>query len=200
MRGSFPWMASLKHFKADQVQDHFCAGSLIYENYVLTAAHCVYGLRVENFVVVLGLHYLNESNAEKSTSETFRVRRVILHENYNHKDPNYDIALIKLKTKAKMSKYINTICLPESPLLADSILNEHAIVAGWGRDPSINEFSNRKLQQTYLKVINGQQLCSKHLQTFDYSNLYCAYDTNQIKNSNVCKCICTRSCRSCDCD
>jgi secreted trypsin-like serine protease len=181
-------MASLKHFKGDQVMDHFCAGSLIYENYILTAAHCVYGLKAENFVVVLGLHYLNESFTEKSISETIKVRRIILHENYNHKDPNYDIALIKLKIKVKMSKYINTICLPESSLLADSILNENAIVAGWGRDPSVTEFSNRKLQQTFLKIINGQQLCSKHLQTFDYSNLYCAYDTNQMKNSNVCEC------------
>lgn len=157
----------------------------------MTAAHCVFGLNVENFVIVLGLHYLNDSLTQHPTSLIVKVSKIILHQDYNHKDPNYDIALIKLKTKVKMTKQISTICLPESESLTDSILNEYAIVAGWGRDPDANVQTNhyRKLQQTFLKIINGEQLCSKHLQTFDYSNLYCAYDSNIVKNSNVCKFI-----------
>lgn len=51
---SFPWMASLKHFRNNVVQEHFCAGSLIYEKYILTAAHCLTGLTKNDFVVVLG--------------------------------------------------------------------------------------------------------------------------------------------------
>jgi len=51
---SFPWMASLKHVRNSIVYEHFCAGSLIYDKYVLTAAHCLTGLSKENFVVVLG--------------------------------------------------------------------------------------------------------------------------------------------------
>lgn len=119
-------------------------------------------------------------------SKVHKVSKVIIHEQYNHKGPNYDIALIRLANRVVMSKYVSTICLPDSYLLTDLILNEYAIVAGWGRDPDATIDSSRKLQQTVLKVINGQQLCSKHLQTFDYTNLYCAHDTNMVKNSNVC--------------
>ncbi len=190
----YPWMASLKHFKNDQVLDHFCAGSLIYADWILTASHCVYGLKSDSFVVVLGLHYLNESyyqnKYQPQSQQIFKVSKIIINENYSHKDPNYDIALIKLENKVKLNKYVSTICLPESSTLTDSILNEYAIVAGWGRNPDAKDLivssNNRKLHHTYLKVINGQSLCSKHLQEFDsYSNLYCAFDL--IKNSNVCK-------------
>ena len=57
---SFPWMASLKHIRNNIVYEHFCAGSLVYEKYILTAAHCLTDLSKENFVVVLGI-YLNKN-------------------------------------------------------------------------------------------------------------------------------------------
>ena len=186
---SYPWMASLKHFKNNLVQDHFCAGSLIYEKYILTAAHCLLGLDTTNFVAVLGLHYLNDSS-DTALSNTYAISEIILHENYNQKDPNYDIALLKLSRKVATSKYVWPICLPDSNIESDSIVNKFAIVAGWGRSDPYNPFyepdKRRKLQRTSLKIINGNKLCTKHLQSFDYSNLYCAHDTNLEKNSNVC--------------
>ncbi len=134
-----------------------------------------------NFVVVLGLHYLNEST---EYSSTYTVSKIILHENYNQKDPNYDIALIKLNKKIVKSKYVWPICLPMPNIVPDSV----GIVSGWGRSDPYNSYhepdKKRKLQKTMLKIINGDKLCTKHLQSFDYSNLYCAIDLE--KNSNVC--------------
>ena len=52
---NYPWMASLKHFKDNFVREHFCAGSLIFDKYILTAAHCLTGMDIHNFVVVLGI-------------------------------------------------------------------------------------------------------------------------------------------------
>lgn len=54
---NYPWMASLKHFKENTVREHFCAGSLVFDKYILTAAHCLTGMDTNNFVVVLGIEY-----------------------------------------------------------------------------------------------------------------------------------------------
>ena len=71
---SFPWMASLKHFRNNVVQEHFCAGSLIYEKYILTAAHCLTGLTKHDFVVVLGKLILGVRKA-KSVIKYFNLKK-----------------------------------------------------------------------------------------------------------------------------
>ena len=38
----FPWLVSLQ-LKENGVNEHYCGGSIISDNYILTAAHCVYG-------------------------------------------------------------------------------------------------------------------------------------------------------------
>lgn len=126
-------------------------------------------------------------DSEESAGNTYRVSKINIHDNYKQKDPNYDIALIELDRNVVKSRYVWPICIPDSTVLAESIIDKYAIVAGWGRSNSYsNPEKQRNLQKTVLKIINGHKLCSKHLQSFDYSNLYCAYDTNIEKNSNVC--------------
>ena len=110
-----------------------------------------------------------------------------MHENYKQKNPNFDIALIELEKTVAKSESVRSICLPNSMVKPDSIIDKYAVVAGWGRsNPYSRPESQRNLQNTVLKVINGHKLCSKHLQSFDYTNLYCAHDTNDERNSNVC--------------
>lgn len=48
-KGSWPWQAML----ASRGGSQFCGGSLVEENWVLTAAHCVYGSSEDRIVVRL---------------------------------------------------------------------------------------------------------------------------------------------------
>ncbi len=129
---------------------------------------------------------MNDSS-EQAISNTYRIFKFKIHEKYKHKDPNYDIALIELKNRVPTSKNVRSICVPDADVLSQSIFDEYAVVAGWGR-PNLYSLPEKQriLHKTVLKVINGNTLCSKHLKSFDYSNLYCAHDTNLEKNSNVC--------------
>uniref|UniRef100_A0A8D3BTA5 trypsin n=1 Tax=Scophthalmus maximus TaxID=52904 RepID=A0A8D3BTA5_SCOMX len=68
---------------------HFCGGSLVNENWVVSAAHC-YKSRVE---VRMGEHNIKVT---EGSEQFIRSSRVIRHPNYSSYNINNDIMLIKL--------------------------------------------------------------------------------------------------------
>jgi trypsin len=121
-RGEFAYIVSLqKGFSG-----HFCGGSLIRKNWVLTAAHCVKG-GTSGVKIVTGLYSLNDP----SGSESFSPKRVIIHPDYGRKtSQDSDYALIQLNGSSKFSPIgLNTseISVPNDEASAPRVT-----VAGWG--------------------------------------------------------------------
>lgn len=90
--GEIPFMVSLH-----TSYGHFCGGSLVAPNWVLTAAHCVRGENIHTIKkIYVGLHN------QKATQgvESFKATRIITHPSYN-KVINYDYALIQLDGKSQ---------------------------------------------------------------------------------------------------
>merc|ERR1712060_670645 len=100
---SWPWQVAL--FIDDA---WFCGGSIISENYVLTAAHCADG--ASYFDIMAGAHNV------RASSEPNRVEVTSYngwtHPLWNSNDLSGDLALIELPSPMPMNDYISTSCLP----------------------------------------------------------------------------------------
>ncbi|XP_026884421.2 transmembrane protease serine 13b isoform X1 [Electrophorus electricus] len=105
-QGQWPWQTSL-HFQGW----HTCGGSLVAQDFVVTAAHCfpkdsASAQLPSNWLVYLG------TVSQYMLPEPLYVAQIIVHEEYNPKTSDYDIALLKLSRPVIMSNVVKPVCLP----------------------------------------------------------------------------------------
>merc|ERR1711872_746785 len=100
--GEFPWQVSLRQIGFIG-QTHFCGGSVINENWVVTAGHCCAGQTPAFMHVVAGGIKLNAGEGEEERRD---IAKIIGHPDYSSQDLTNDICLLKLSTPLEMTEYI----------------------------------------------------------------------------------------------
>ena len=114
----FPYFVFISLYKNGEVGG--CGGSLISEEYVLTAAHCVYDIDAKDIFVVIGLNHIDSKlNAQFSSG----IDEVILHEDFTNAMSMADLILttndIALLHLSKKAKGVPTISIPNPDRNAD---------------------------------------------------------------------------------
>ncbi|XP_050640931.1 trypsin-2-like isoform X2 [Macaca thibetana thibetana] len=99
---------------------HFCSGSLISEQWVVSAAHC-YKSRNQ---VRLGEHNIE---VLEGTEQFINAAKIIRHPKYNPTTLDNDIILIKLSRPAVINDHVSTISLPTAPLAPGT----ECLISGW---------------------------------------------------------------------
>uniref|UniRef100_A0A8C3UXF4 Peptidase S1 domain-containing protein n=1 Tax=Catharus ustulatus TaxID=91951 RepID=A0A8C3UXF4_CATUS len=160
---SRPYMAYLKIKVTNKTGTFhsYCGGFLIRPDAVLSAAHCV---RVE-VTVILGAHNIRD---EEESQQRISVRDWVIHPDYCPVTLHNDIALLKLKKKAKINENVKFISLPSSNERVRT--GTKCEVAGWGRT------------EVELKVQNDKP-CQKVFRRYQRRSMMCVGDQNSGKST-----------------
>ena len=152
---SWPWIVSIRLFG-----QHFCAGSILNAQFILTAAHCLAVIGDLSQVSILaGSLTLTPSG---SNTQLRAIDRVISNPAYKYKSNSNDLGLIRLKTPLDMkSSSVKPICLPSAgPALP--VDNSTLVGIGWGATSMENSKLPSILQQVTVRAINSQSFgCPK---------------------------------------
>lgn len=186
--GTYPWMAMLYRSPCATTHCLFCGASILDNNYVLTAAHCIRGIGNSPFVVRVGAHQAR-SNVQQEWWCT--VKRVVMHPSYDHNTYDYDAALIEIGTcnstddtasEIELSDYIRPICLPDPSSAADVRLYNPTTLgtaAGWGKRKVTTSASAgfAKILRHVELPISNSQVCQNHFRPQNWvvtPQMFCA--------------------------
>ncbi|XP_048012640.1 chymotrypsin-like protease CTRL-1 [Megalobrama amblycephala] len=167
--GSWPWQVSIQSNKYP-FSGHFCGGSLINKDWVLSAAHCFQKVGASDIWMYFGRWRQSGSNP----NETYRTAsRIINHPNYEGDvTHNNDIALVQLSSSVNFTDYIKPVCLAAA---GSAFAGGTEIwVTGWGNLQTGGPAANI-LQQVMLPVVNNSECNNAYVGNPSItSNMICA--------------------------
>lgn len=148
-RGQVPYQVSLRT-KMDQ---HFCGGAILSQQWVLTSGHCVSGRKEGEFNAVAGSISLREGSGHI-------VTKIFLHPEFNADGLVNDIAVLQTATRF----VFNLIVQPAN--LGDEFVGAElsATLSGWGQTSYPGSLSD-ELQGIDMNTISNEECASAHAES-----------------------------------
>ncbi|XP_009882165.1 PREDICTED: enteropeptidase [Charadrius vociferus] len=172
-REAWPWIVSL-HFNFRPV----CGASLVSDEWLVTAAHCVYGrqLKPSQWKAVLGLY--DQSDMTQPSTVVQNIDQIIINPHYMKRTKDSDIALMHLQHKVQYTDYIQPICLPEKN--QQFLPGINCSIAGWGSIMNEGPTSDI-LQEAEVPLISNEK-CQQWMPEYSITeNMICAgYDIGGV--------------------
>lgn len=119
----FPYQVSLRFKITDK---HFCGGSIINSQYVLSAGHCLIHPESDKDLIYGLVNMVN--SIDQGTRVDFES--VLVNHLYEVTGVRSDIALLRTKNSIVFSEFVKPINLPTQEFIEPGTV---AFVAGWGR-------------------------------------------------------------------
>ncbi|XP_040571361.1 trypsin-1 [Lepeophtheirus salmonis] len=144
---------------------HFCGGSVMDKDTIITAGHCCTNLKPEDILVVAGEHdFLSMSGDEQKIA----VSEMTRHDKFGTYGPNYDICLLKLKSSLALNEKVKPVALPEK----DQEFTGDVVVSGWGT-VEFGGSSSDVLRSVTLQLVSDEY-CSDAYDGHTDESMICA--------------------------
>ncbi|XP_023238610.1 chymotrypsin-like elastase family member 2A [Centruroides sculpturatus] len=152
--GDWPWQIQISGQFRHKTK---CGGTIINENWILTAAHCLEDVSTPEFYVI----WLGKFDVSKREDGAIlrNISKYVVHPDFNIDTMKNDIALLKLSKPIDFEgnhSHITPICLADENFTVD---NRFCVATGWGSLYPEGEGSNL-LQVVSLPIIE-QETCKK---------------------------------------
>ncbi|XP_019351000.1 serine protease 27 [Alligator mississippiensis] len=149
--GEFPWQVSVRLNGT-----HFCGGSLISHQWVLTAAHCFQKSRdPAQFSVLLGAVRLQDPGPQAAV---VAAGAVVVNPRYAGEASSGDLALLRLVRPVTFGPRVSPICLPDAGVRFPA--STRCWVTGWGNiQDGVDLKPPETLQKLEVPVI-GRDACN----------------------------------------
>ncbi|CAF1060564.1 unnamed protein product [Rotaria sordida] len=176
---TWPWIVAL--FTSPR-HGWNCAGVLVNENTVLTAAHCLMHTTASDMKAVIGVHTIL---GKLNPLNYYSISAIHRHPKFE-KCCKYDIAILKLSKSVLYGPKINTVCLPFAPYsIVDhgrTLINRTGVIIGWGdssQNSVTNMFKSFTLQQADVRIFDDYYCRRAYGSIFDSDTEICAGDYDQ---------------------
>ncbi|CAK1541737.1 unnamed protein product [Leptosia nina] len=133
-RGEWPWLVAIYKKKSSSLS-YICSGTLISDQHVITAAHCMKGKTTltskTDIIVKVGVFNLEDDWGDDITV-TRKLSSAFIHESYNASNLANDILVMTLERSVNFNSNIKPACLWSGNTELSRIVGTTGVVAGWG--------------------------------------------------------------------
>ncbi|VVC98985.1 unnamed protein product [Leptidea sinapis] len=124
---SHPYLVSLQ-LRFLWIRFHFCGGSILNENWILTAAHCVEESWIAKLLPMDAVAGTNSINNFGIKGQVIPIKKRIPHPSYAGGIGPHDIAMLRTQAPFQFTKEVRPIYLPRNYKIDDNTME----LAGWG--------------------------------------------------------------------
>jgi trypsin len=166
--GAVPWQVLVVGDRGRRL----CGGSIVDPSWVVTAAHCVNGLRGDQIEVSVGISTISQ----RGVNSFAPISQVIVHPDYRPPSFRNDIALLQVTTPLTLSGNVQAITLPAGLDPASwPVAGTPALISGWGATATGGSASNQ-LNSGRVQILTGpgDPNCGRYGSDFDVQVEICA--------------------------